>query len=770
MTDGQWTEADGQRSKKDGQLHKADGQPPTGAEERLEKGEAVLAETDSSSENEAASTSAAADSPSKHDAASMPTEAGGQSPALAAIEQWRAGDKLVLRREPWLLYLVLTGERNINLERVGSLAERESRYVLDYVERSLRILHTHPLAAKSLWLAEEALKWAEVAKTGRPHHRKLWRAKGVNLFVHNLGSAQIYREHAAQTGGADAREREVIETLIATHGLVGQYIRGEVTLHANRPLYELAEKNTLPAAELEPLLLALNHAVIGAVDEGLWEQVKDEAAVVIAQIVQGRFAESHSLAERLRRMRRVARQSGEDFDQEFAAFRKEEAAAAKVEALLQDAELWYVEAAWFDFSFSEFMKALVLVAGAADGHTIRRISFQPLMEDLYYQHDGRKRINIYMKRILEHYLAAHSFADLLEGRFQDNPHVAHEVTIHEDLADTVFFRFRFSAAAGKLIEFCVEAEKSDVLYERAIVLLFDLFGLRKDAYDRFYEEESYLATMNQSVDAKAVVLDYVVGERVVDIGPGGGALMDLIVERYPAITVLGVDIAQNVLDALTKRQRLENRPWQVQYGDALDLGASFAPGSVDTIIFCSILHELYSYIDYNGRKFNRETLAAALASAYAILPVGGRIIIRDGIMTEPADTSRIIRFHSEEGLRFLERYAADFRGRDIRYTPIGRNEVQLAVNDAMEFLYTYTWGEKSYVHEVNEQFGYFTPSEYLRFIRDTLGDSAAIIESRHYLQEGYAIALSQKISLYDEARQPVRLPDSTCLIVIEKGE
>lgn len=753
MTDGQVGQADGPQGKKERTTVEANHRMEK-ANDRLEKANGQLAGLvggrQSMTDREGA-------------------QAGERSPALSAIEQWRGGELQVLRREPWLLYLVLTGERNINLERVGSLQDRESKYVLDYVERSLRILHTHPLAAKSLWLAEEALKWAEVAKTGRPHHRKLWRAKGYNLFAHNLGSAQIYRDHAAHIEGGDAGDRAVVETLIATHGLVGQYIRGEVTLHANRPLFELVEKNVMSAAELEPLLLALNHAVIGAVDEGLWEQVKEETAAVIAQIVQGHFTETFNLAERLRRMRRVAAQSGEDFDQEFATFRAEEAAVAKVEALLQDAELWYVEAAWFDFSFTEFMKALVLVASAAQAQSVHRISFQPLMDDLYYQHDGRKRINIYMKRILEHYLAAHSFAELLAGRFQDNPHVTHEVTIHEDLADTVFFRFRFSAAAGKLIEFCVEAEKSDVLYERAIVLLFDLFGLRKDAYDRFYEEESYLATMNQSVDAKAVILDYVVGERVVDIGPGGGALMDLIVERFPAITVLGVDIAQNVLDALTKRQRLENRPWQVQYGDALDLGASFTPGSVDTIIFCSILHELYSYIDYNGRKFNRETLAAALTSAYAVLPVGGRIIIRDGIMTEPTDATRIIRFHSEEGLRFLERYAADFRGRDIRYTSIGRNEVQLTVNDAMEFLYTYTWGEKSYVHEVNEQFGYFTPGEYRQFIHDTLGDTAAVLECQHYLQEGYAIALSQKISLFDEAHQPVRLPDSTCLIVIEKG-
>ncbi len=119
-------------------------------------------------------------------------------------------------------------------------------------------------------------------------------------------------------------------------------------------------------------------------------------------------------------------------------------------------------------------------------------------------------------------------------------------------------------------------------------------------------------------------------------------------------------------------------------------------------------------------------------------------------------------------MQFLGRYAKDFKGREIEYTVIGRNEVFMPVNDAMEFLYTYTWGEKSYVHEVNEQFGYFTPSGFKEFIASILGDIAKIVEFKHFLQEGYTIALSQKVEFFDENRNPVRLPDSTCIVVIEK--
>ena len=89
------------------------------------------------------------------------------------------------------------------------------------------------------------------------------------------------------------------------------------------------------------------------------------------------------------------------------------------------------------------------------------------------------------------------------------------------------------------------------------------------------------------------------------------------------------------------------------------------------------------------------------------------------------------------------------------------------VNDAMEFLYTYIWGEESYPNEVKEQFGYFTVSEYVKFIKDNL-PNCKIIEAKSFLQDGYEEHLLDKISIYDENMNVVKLPDSTSIFVIEK--
>ncbi|MBE0344419.1 methyltransferase, partial [Paenibacillus sp. 28ISP30-2] len=153
-------------------------------------------------------------------------------------------------------------------------------------------------------------------------------------------------------------------------------------------------------------------------------------------------------------------------------------------------------------------------------------------------------------------------------------------------------------------------------------LLFDLFGLRRDAYDRFHNEETYLTDMNLTVDYKKVILDYVTGTRVLDIGPGGGVLLDLIEQEIPDAKPLGLDISVNVIEALKRKKQLEGHRWDVIKGDALQLEEFIEPGSMDTVIFSSILHELYSYIERDGTRFNLHTVEAALQSAYRVLAPG----------------------------------------------------------------------------------------------------------------------------------------------------
>ena len=62
-------------------------------------------------------------------------------------------------------------------------------------------------------------------------------------------------------------------------------------------------------------------------------------------------------------------------------------------------------------------------------------------------------------------------------------------------------------------------------------------------------------------------------------------------------------------------------------------------------------------IDKNNHK---DTIKKSLKEAYDILKVGGRIIIRDGIMSEPKDSYRLIEFKNIDDINILKRYCNDF--------------------------------------------------------------------------------------------------------------
>ncbi|MCY9588892.1 methyltransferase domain-containing protein [Paenibacillus chitinolyticus] len=749
--------------------------------------------------------------------------------SLKAIEEYRRGAEPPVPAYTWLRFLVSAEERIVNLERIRSIHElADANPVLDYVERTLRILDGLKLSFWVKEILETVLVWSETAKGGTVRQRMQWQADGVNLFVHNIGSAQLF-DRFNEMGETGTDKLLVIRTLIETHGLLGQYIRGEVPFEGNEPLTEIVKRGLLTPEELQSLLIPLNHCIIGAVSPELWSTVRSEVEELTAHISSGEQPGVWSVRERLRKLRSGSIRQGENFEAEYEKVAEALEATERVrvdkagegmpqggqvfvgEALdggtrqarqpartkqaehisqagysglaleralqpLAGKTLWYVESALQEFSLEEVVKVfmLALQTGATTDSAmtmtdepVHHISFERLMNAMYYDYKGVKKINVYKKRIIEKFLRELAFEHIGSSGAPVNPHLAYKVERSPSAADTVFFTFEFSAAAEKLIEFCMEAEKSP-LYEKAVLLLFDLFELRRDAYDRFHNEEEYLETMNRTADYKSVMLEFITGEKVLDIGPGGGVMLDLIEQRLPDKQPVGIDISTNVIEALNRKKQLEGHRWEVLKGDALNLKDYVHPGTVGTVIFSSILHELYSYIEWNGSRFNLDTVAAALRSAFDVLAAGGRIIIRDGIMTEPAEMKRRIRFLAHEDKEWLLRYTGDFAGRQIQVEYAENGDAVMPVNDAMEFLYTYTWGEEAYVHEVQEQFGYFTPSGYADFIGKVLGPEAVIVEFRHFLQEGYTDALAGKVVFMDEKGAPVPLPDSTCLIVIEK--
>ena len=657
------------------------------------------------------------------------------------------------KNELWLNYLYNTKEKNYNVLNVKSIKQINKHSVLNYVKRTLEILNDinnkESLDKEVLFLVEETLKWSEVAKTGSKKDRKRWLDNKYDLFCHNIGSSEIYDE---------TNDNIVVSTLIKTHGLVGQYIKGEVNFSKNLPLYELVKNNYISINRLREVLQILNRCIIEAVSKELYIKIETSVNKIIEDILNNKTNKELDFKFKLERLNASLSESDLEYIDKLNLIY-----TSKIQSLFDNFELWYYDGALKEFNIRDQIKILLYIYENKLEDT-KYLTFESFMHSMYIDYKEKREINIYKKRIIENFLKDISLEDIINHNINPNPHIDFNI---KKVNKTLVFNFKFSIQAKKLIEFCEVACTSNSLYQKATYMLYDLFGFRKDAYDRFYNEIDYLNTMNNSLKQKAVILDYIVGNSVLDVGPGGGALLDLIEKKMPNLDIKGIDLSENVINELTKKKLKEGHIWNIIKGDALNLSKYFENNSIDTIIYSSIIHELYSYIPYNGKKFNKETIKVALKEAYSILSVGGRIIIRDGIMSSPVNSYRIIEFNDKEDIKKLDRYINDFKGRTITYEKINDNTVKMLINDAMEFLYTYTWGEDSYPLEVQEQFGYFTLEEYISFIKENLPNSK-IIESKSYLQKGYEENLLPKINFYDENMNVVSLPDSTSIIVIEK--
>lgn len=675
--------------------------------------------------------------------------------ALAKIEDYLQNPTHEKKKNDgtWLSYLITADNPVQNLEHVSAISDLSNDSLLRYVHRTLLILDSLEVESSQIGILESVLKWSEVAKGGSEEQKAIWLAKGINLTAHNKGSASIYSEHIEDVFHQTSTT-ELIGELIRTHGLLGQFLRGEAELGTNRRLAELLQQS-FTKEEAYSLLYNLNTCIIGGVSQRLWSDVKDEISDLIGRILDGDFEEV--FVQRLGKLRNSSRDPIDTIEEHIQPRFHE------MKDFFSGKDLWYVESSFHDFQFVDFWTLFQEIQQRLNDRLIQDIHFGKLMKQMYYDYKGEKRVNIYRLRIVEKYLN-----ELRTGIPSDNPHVDFRIDyIEADKAAHPYFAF--SDVGEALIQFCVEAEKVDLLHSKASVLLYDFFELRKDDFDRLHNEQSYLSDMNGALEDKRVMLDYVTGNAVADIGPGGGVLLDLLAQETDANEIFGIDVSANVIEELNKKKAENGSTWIPVRGDALALHKVFEPGSVDTIIFSSVLHELFSYIPYNGKKFNYAVLTAALTSAFFVLAPGGRIIIRDGIMTEETGELRRIRFRNPEDVKWLKAYQALFKGRKIKYHYIYEDEVAMPVNDALEFLYTYTWGEEAFSHEVNEQFAYFTPYEYISFIKETLGDQARIIHFDNYLQDGYTLHLRNKIDFMDMEGNPAILPDSTCLIVIEKN-
>lgn len=280
------------------------------------------------------------------------------------------------------------------------------------------------------------------------------------------------------------------------------------------------------------------------------------------------------------------------------------------------------------------------------------------------------------------------------------------------------------------------------------------------------------AVYSQGMDASLAVkiqdiVPHVRPGKIVDKGCGTGTLLIHLSELFPKSSIVGMDLSRELLH-MSEGQHYPNHNVVVVKGNIIH--QRFPEGSLSTVIFSSVMHEVYSY---NG--YDRDQVRLALTNTRIELESLGRIIIRDGIKPLCADRLVWLRCRDIELEERFRKFAREFKGKSE--TPgftyeervhEGATWFKMSLHEAAEFL-----SKKDYVTnwamEVNEEFGVFTVDEWSK---ELVAAGYRVVKCESYLNPWIAEhRYNDVVWLHaDDGGKPgeaLPFPDTTAVIVAE---
>lgn len=270
----------------------------------------------------------------------------------------------------------------------------------------------------------------------------------------------------------------------------------------------------------------------------------------------------------------------------------------------------------------------------------------------------------------------------------------------------------------------------------------------------------YYERMASSVGDKARLLPFVHGKRVLEIGFGGGEVLDMLHEQ--GYEVYGLDASD------VSTGKVACKPYGNNVVDAYadEISQHWSQGYFDTIIISSTLHEVFSYGNRNGKdKHSLDSIRATIKEIHDALAPGGRILLRDGVLATDWDTKTkiLMKNGDTEG---VANYLAlqPFKDR-VSLTLIAKDTFIGTLESVASFAYTYTWGTEALPRESQELFGVLTLSEYSDLI-EKIGFT--VIHREEYVQQGYIDNLAPKMELADLDGNPMDFPPTNAIWIGEK--
>jgi SAM-dependent methyltransferase len=269
-------------------------------------------------------------------------------------------------------------------------------------------------------------------------------------------------------------------------------------------------------------------------------------------------------------------------------------------------------------------------------------------------------------------------------------------------------------------------------------------------------ESRYYERMASSIGDKARLLEFLprvtadYAPSVLDVGIGGGELVDVLVDKGYRVTANDKDPEPLISLGL---RHFDVETFLGRAEDVDQIGHSF-----DAVICSAVLHEVYSYGEGLISVFK------ALEAFSKLLRPGGILIIRDGVkptMWDEVGYVKILNGRSEPVTKYLEINPFP----SIRLYRVKDDLWAGNYQSLMEFAFTYNWGMENYHREARELYGIMRLDQYAD-IASHFDFKCVWRES--YVQPGYVKGLADKVRLLDKNFRPISMFRTNAVWVFRK--
>ncbi|PJB71766.1 MAG: hypothetical protein CO093_04450 [Alphaproteobacteria bacterium CG_4_9_14_3_um_filter_47_13] len=269
------------------------------------------------------------------------------------------------------------------------------------------------------------------------------------------------------------------------------------------------------------------------------------------------------------------------------------------------------------------------------------------------------------------------------------------------------------------------------------------------------------------------------GSCILDIGCARGKGSYHIAALNPRLQVTGMDYDPLYIEEARKTYKLPNLSY-VQ-GDARKL--SLGDMKYDAIFNSSVMHEIYSFSNYNP-----QAAVDALQAQLEYLKLGGIILFRDFMRAAEPDVMVYMDLPPQSGkghdlpdlsyvdlLKFYAQIADSMKPEelqgffleDLGAQPDGWQRFYLSKDRAYEFIWRKEYQDR-FRPEAKEKYGVWTAQQY-RDIPESLG--ARVVYTAPYRNPWIARHWHEnKFRLYDETMNRLMSPPSNYIAVVQKTE